>query len=363
MMKIGKLTQDGYGNYGNILQNYALQEFLLNYAEEVDSIWHTSSELLCNFWQWDIKNEIKFLLNYKGFRKAIKNGRHAWEYVRNARFYDFSQKYIHNVNPNGSLDGINEKYDFFVVGSDQVWKPTSTRLDLGFLRFASKEKRISYAASMGVTSVPEKQIDYYKTCLQEMHAISVREESAARLVESISGRECTVVMDPCFALNADKWSEMAEIPYWIPKRYMFSYFLGPTPKEIEEIARKHNLEIVKAFSKENFYHAIISPQEWIALIENADMVYTDSFHCCVFSMIFNKPFIVCDRIGNAVAQQMRTRLETLLNRFHMQDRFVTHNTHYEIPDPYMIDYSHFDSILNNEYNNADAFLKKALGRI
>lgn len=359
-MKIGKLTQDGYGNYGNILQNYALQEFLLNYADTVDSVWHTPAELLSEFWQWGWKGEIKYLINYNNFRKNVKSGYMSWEYVRNARFYDFSQKYIHYVNPTGKLDGISERYDFFVVGSDQVWKPTSKRLDMGFLRFAPKEKRVSFAASMGVTSIPANQKKYYAQCLTEMREMSVREDSAAAIIEQLTGRKATVLLDPVFCLTKEKWNSIASLPYWIPdQKYMFSYFLGPTPKVIESIAKKHGLKVVSAFSKNNFYHATISPQEWIAMIANADLIYTDSFHCAGFSIIFQKPFVVCDRIGNAKTQEMRTRFHTLLGKFNMKDRFVTKETGYEVKDPMNISFENYEDILSKELKKSDFFVRRA----
>lgn len=140
---------------------------------------------------------------------------------------------------------------------------------------------------------------------------------------------------------------------------MFLYFLGPTPNDIERIEKKYGLENVRAFSKENFYHAIISPQEWIALIDNADLIYTDSFHCAVFSMIFHKPFVVCDRIGDARTQEMRTRLHTLLGRFHQEERFVDGSTGYEMEDPFAVNYDNFGSVLNRELSISDDFVKKA----
>ncbi len=360
-MKIGKLTQDGYGNYGNILQNYALQEFLLNYADTVDSVWHTPTELLCKFWQWGWKGEIKYLINYKNFRKNVKSGYMSWEYVRNARFYDFSQKYIHNVNPTGKLDNIAEQYDFFIVGSDQVWKPTSKRLDMGFLKFAPPEKRISFAASIGAVTIPETQKEYYKRSFEEMSAISVREDSAAQIIKEMTGRDAAVVLDPCFCLNKNEWESISEVPYWLPDtKYMFTYFLGPTPKEVEQIGKRLGLEVVSAFSRDNFYHATMSPQEWVSIIENAELIYTDSFHCTVFSMIFHKPFVVCDRVGNSRTQEMRTRLHTLLSKFRMEERFATKDTGYEIQGPLEITYGGYDGILERELSHSDNFLRNAL---
>ncbi|MCR5670846.1 MAG: polysaccharide pyruvyl transferase family protein [Butyrivibrio sp.] len=356
-IKIAKITQDGYNNYGNTLQRYALQEYLLGYADTVDSIWHTPNRTLEKYWKWRKKDYIKFAINYKGFRDKISKGHYAWDYVRRARFYDFNQKYINNVYPTGSLEDTVNNYDYFVTGSDQVWNPTYKKLDDGFLTFCPPQKRIAYAASIGAAKIPEDQIEYYKNNLRDMHAISVREDSAGDIIKDLTGKTCQTVLDPCLCISADKWADMAETPYWIPdKEYMFSYFLGPTPPEIDNIAAKYGLENIKVYDKNNFYHATISPQEWLALISNAKVIYTDSFHCSVFSMIFRKPFVICDRIGSENIQQMRTRFDTLFSRFGYSDRFVDSDTNYMVKDPFYVDYSDFQTNLEKEKQISDNYL-------
>ncbi len=69
IIRIGKLTLDGYSNYGNLLQNYALQQALLNYADTVDTIWHDKDQsCIPGSYHLTWKEMIKFILNWNDFR-------------------------------------------------------------------------------------------------------------------------------------------------------------------------------------------------------------------------------------------------------------------------------------------------------
>ena len=170
-MRIGKLTMDGYFNYGNVLQNYALQQVLLNYADNVTTIWNMPDNFLPrSWWYWSWKEPIKIMINRNGFRDKLKNGYFGIEMARQARMRDFADRYI-NYRYDADLTSLDAEYDYFVVGSDQVWNPNWDFKNY-FLPFASPEKRISYAASISSPDVPEavkadyiKNIAYFLACM------------------------------------------------------------------------------------------------------------------------------------------------------------------------------------------------------
>ena len=168
---IAKFTLDGYFNYGNLLQNYALQYVLKKYADKVDSVWTMPNNFLPqSWWRWSWKEPIKWFINWKGFRDNFKIGRFGIEMARQARMRDFADRYI-NYRYDADLTLLDAEYDYFVVGSDQVWNPNWYFKNY-FLPFASPEKRISYAASSSSPDVPEavkadyiKNIAYFLACM------------------------------------------------------------------------------------------------------------------------------------------------------------------------------------------------------
>lgn len=168
-IKIAKLTLDGYVNYGNLLQSYALQQILLNYADTVDSIWHSPDNFLPKiWWRWNYKFAVKFVLNWRGFRTDILHGHIGCEMVRQGKLKDWADRHIRMRTDVKNLHTIADDYDYFVVGSDQVWNPYFGDLGQNFLQFAPIEKRLSYAASIAAPEIPPEKLKLYQEGLSEM---------------------------------------------------------------------------------------------------------------------------------------------------------------------------------------------------
>lgn len=169
-MKIGKITLDGYYNYGNLLQNYALQQVLLRYAEVVDTIWHSPNNFKPQvYWKW--KEPIKLAINWKNSRTIFQSGKIGSEMVRQGKIRDWADRYISIRQGVKDLRRISSEYDYFITGSDQVWNPyfsnKDNNLEDNFLEFAPLKKRLSYAASI---AAPEYQLTvglYFKMELME----------------------------------------------------------------------------------------------------------------------------------------------------------------------------------------------------
>lgn len=120
-MKMAIVTIDDNNNYGNRLQNYALQSFLKCYISEVKTIWYdklTSFELKSIM---SLKSIIKFMINRNSYRYYLKN-EYLNECIRIYNIKKFSQKYI-DIDFVNDLSKISNEYDFFITGSDQVWNP------------------------------------------------------------------------------------------------------------------------------------------------------------------------------------------------------------------------------------------------
>ena len=363
-LKIAKFTIDEYSNYGNLLQSYALQQVLLRYAVRVDSIWaQPDNYLAVTWWRWRWKEVIKFLLNWRSFRSKMLDGSIGWEMARQVRMRDFAARYL-NIRRNVDLSTIDYDYDYCVVGSDQVWNPFFSNYWHFFLGFVPYNKRISYAASISVPKIPEKINDDYIKALKGMKCLSLREDDGAKLVGELTGRQAMVHFDPTLLLTSKEWRKISRPPVWekdTKNGFMLTYFLGNRPMEIDKIAQKFNLRVINLLDKNNYDYYLTSVDEFLWAIDNASILYTDSFHGTVFAILFKTPFVVCNRIGSAVEEKMGSRIDTLLGYFGLEARRGTKNNNYAIENPLAEpDWSQVDEVLTKERKRSDEYLRQAL---
>lgn len=366
-MKTGIITMTTGQNYGNKLQNYALQKTIQDLHYEVDTLKHKRASDF--FWR-KICFQIKKLI-----KKLIKRPYNRIIIYRIKRFKDFINNNIvfskETLSFNNYPVGLSDKYDYFIVGSDQVWnagfKVINEDLQNYLLQFARPEQRIAYAASFGTDSIASGYERYFKEELPKFKAISVREESGIKIVEEC-GAKAIVVLDPTMLLRADEWNEIAKKPTYVDNEaFIVTYFLGGRDDEliayIKRIAngrKVYNLEIETA--PESTIDSIevfaTSPDEFVWLISNADCVLTDSFHATVFSILFHKPFCVFERKVINESYKMGSRIATLLGTFHLE-RFRDVNRNFSvIPEKYETD--ELERILLIERKKSMNFLRSAL---
>ena len=371
MKKAGIITLNGYFNYGNRLQNYALQEVLKKFGFEVDTIIN-DTKIKNNS---SIKKSKIKRLNEKNIKEVLaiafnKFNNYLYKNKLNQQrmgiFKDFSKMYLsekyYTITEEVTSNNFTETYDFFVTGSDQVWNPNYiNNSSVEFLTFAPPKKRISYAPSFGVSEIPEEYIEKYSTWLSEMAYLSVREETGAEIIEELTGRKATVLLDPTMMLTKDEWLSISKIPSHKPlKKYLLTYFLGDIPTErmktLKSIAKRNDLEIVHLAQVRDSVAYLSGPSEFIDYINSASVLCTDSFHGAVFSILLGTPFIVYNREGKGPS--MNSRIETLLNTFDLESRAasnIKNNTQI-----FEADYQHTIPILIKERNISNNYLKKAL---
>lgn len=361
-LKLGKLTLDGYFNYGNVLQSYALQHVLQRYGE-VDSLLHEPNKFLPQvWWRWRWKEPVKFMLDWHGFRKNMQSGIHGMEMVRQGKIKDWCDRYIDQRQAEGQLSQLADEYDFFVVGSDQVWNPYFSMLEDCFLTFAPPEKRIAYAASISCPVIPKEKQDMYRSELAKFAHISMREQQGADMVKEFSGREVPVVVDPTLLLTPDDWRKVSRQPAWYHgEDYILTYFLGKRPEIVARLEQETGLKVVNLLDENVYEHYVTGPDEFIWAIEHAKLVYTDSFHGTVFSILFRTPFVICNRMGDDVSEKMSSRIDTLLGYFGLAARRGTKANGYAIANPLEApDWSNVDRVLERERKRADDYLQKTL---
>lgn len=294
--------------------------------------------------------------------KKYQSGQKAKE----KSFREYSLKYMQEtdyiINRYNLPADLGERFDYFFVGSDQIWNPNIRYgSPVDFLTFAPKNKRIALSPSFGVSTIPEVYNQRYADWLSEMEFLSVREQAGADLIKKLTGREAPVLVDPTLMLTKDQWLTVAETGRMKPSKvYLLTYFIGALSakrkKILNEIAGKKGLEIVQLASLNDIERYDANPGEFIDYINTASIVCTDSFHAIIFSIQMEKPFVVFDREGKSAP--MSSRIETLLSKFKFESR--KYSTLQNSADIFKIDFSHVPEIIKMERNKVNNYLKSVL---
>lgn len=344
-MKIAILTIHSV-NYGNRLQNWALQTVLERMGHEVNSLRRSAG------FNGTIRSKLKFL------KRCISIACHSCDKM--GRFYDFDQRIVFSrfavsreyVSPN-----LADVYNVFIVGSDQVWNPDfDFNSDLEYLPHISRNQKISYAASFGVSKITTDR-EQTASYLRDFLFVSVRENAGADIVAELTGSRPAVVLDPTMLLHADDWSRIAIKPPIdvVNSSYILKYMLGDDVhgREIEEFARSHGLGLVDLAVSA----LPVGPAEFLWLVEHASLVCVDSFHGSVFSMLFHRPFIIYERQSDDA--DMSSRFDTLCRLFDM-GHHRSASSSFDLERCLNEDWAAFDRRLTAERERSIAWLEGAL---
>lgn len=348
-MKVAIITLVGDFNYGNRLQNYALQEILIALGMDVSTIDNQKQSFVNR-----LKEHMVERVKGKKQLKSISDMR------REKNLRDFTKRYIHMAK----ADFTSNDFDCFVVGSDQVWNPSFWGTDTEcysakryLLRNIDESKRVAYAASFGVEELSVFWMPVFQKELSKFHAISVREVSGVEIVEKACGKRAEVVLDPTLVLPKEKWNQMAADVQ--EDNYVLTFFLGEITQQkqqyIERISREHRFRIINVSNKKDKYYSC-RPEVFLGLIKKAKLVITDSFHATVFSIVFHTPFLSLTREQRDYCK-MSSRLETLLETVNMTDRY----NNMSIDNPFSCSFDNVDSLIEKRRENSFLFLKNALG--
>lgn len=325
-------TLNGYSNYGNRLQLFALSKIVAGMVDVPVGV----------YWKKSIKNKIVEFIKYKTLMSLF--------YKKESKLMRFTKKYIaKEVN---TLD-----CEYSVIGSDQVWNPAFLVGRPYLLDTPPGRIIISYAASLGVDSLTSDQKKMFKAALSGFNALSVREQSAKQVLRPLTKKRIEVVLDPTLLLDTNEYIKLEKKPNTINKteKYIFCYILGDCiyRDSIEEYAKNNGLKIILFSDKGDSGYGV---EEFLYLINHAELICTDSFHACVFSFIFEKPFVVFRRSGEA--DYMYSRLQNLIDTFHLRNREF--NGKKITKENMCVDYAEGKNILKMEREKSMRFLEKAL---
>lgn len=289
-MKIGILTHPQGSNYGGILQCYALCTYLKKLGHEPIVIQRVADK---SFFLWSIVRNILKTLHFPRYY-------HPDEIDRMANIRPFIQKHLARtepVNSQNKMKKVCKKYglDAVIVGSDQVWRHDyAMKYDFNyFLDFVPDDVvKASYAASFGLSDwqYTHRETEIIKQLLDRFKGISVREEDAVSLIKDNTGKNALQLIDPTMLLKQEDYDNITNHRL-VKEKYVFVYWLGDKNLIASAIERykTEGYTIVNINLRDICEQ--ISVEDWLSYIKYADYVITDSFHGCVFSIIFERQFI------------------------------------------------------------------------
>jgi hypothetical protein len=370
-MKVGILTLPLWHNYGGILQAYALRSAIGNLGHDA---------VLLDVHRPVVDRTTLRMMRLKRALRRVVRGRSAPWYPdacevitisRNTRL--FVENRIHPKTefiPVDHLADLLDQFDAIVVGSDQVWRREyMPDLATYFLAFSGHSpRRISYAASLGVDHwrFNPGETQFIVRNLNQFHAISVREDSAVAMLSAL-GIQTSRVCDPTFFFEAEHYCRLANVAAkGGDSRLIFTYVLDETARTagaLESLVLESDGEAFTIMPKpfgpgfrttleEYFFPPV---EAWLRAFNDCGFVITDSFHGCVFSLIFNRPFV-------AVANEERgkARFEALLGRYGLTDRLFSSLADIDIKSLAPIDWESVNRTRAEEKGHGLAFLVAAL---
>lgn len=349
--KIGIAAVTYKENFGSALQTYATQYTLekMGYDARIFEIKGVHRQihikkLLYYLGRMFDPVEFKYLVaNLKSrSRKSASASSDQYAQDMNIRkqvYADFNtrwNKMLPMVKGWGGLSKQAAGMDAVVVGSDQLWRPSNIVGGYFTLEFVPNQvKKIAFSTSFGVPELPKHLHKHAKKFLSRINHISVRENSGANIVKQECGREATVVCDPTMMLTAEDWLHILDTKPFADGKYILMYLMGDNPEQrgfVKKLSEKTGCRIIGLLHGATYisydedvvdekpYN--VGPSEFVNLIRNAEYVCTDSFHCCVFSILNSTKFFAFRRWPDGSKFSANDRLYTLLGFTGLSRRLI-----------------------------------------
>lgn len=348
-MKIGVITTQYSTNYGALLQAYALQQYIKKY--------YTNDVEVLNYWPPHGKKYWKLFGSNKGWKNKLLNAYrlcHPRLLLKKRKlikvfgaFLEENLQMSKEYYDSDMLQSAKDEYSILICGSDQIWNITRRDDPVWFLYFAKdwdNVKKIAYSPSVA-DPIPPGHEENLKKYLANLDYISVRESNDVEQLQKFTDKEIKHVCDPVFLLKPEEWEE--RIPdIKVKEPYILCYFISVGDYAYDVVQKIKELTGWKVVYinvndrdklKSDKCVRTATPFEFVGYFKNASFVVTNSFHCTAFSVLFKKDFYVIKK------NTANSRMESLMNKVKMEDRFVTKDSMDLITkDTLKIDYSKCD---------------------
>lgn len=318
MPKAGIVTLHLYENFGSVLQAFALKaavEKIDTYEAEIINYWPEGQEC-----QYFFTEELK--KNYV---------------IKQRLFSQFRQEWLDlQGDPVRDIEGIDtSRYNVYLAGSDQIWNPQITHWNPAyFLNFIGEDfLKVIYAASLALTDKEIGRLEgKFKDQLESLEYISVREQVSAECLHKITGKRITTVLDPTMLLEAQDYEKLIPEKKLVNGKFILFYFLTHDTAAVDWanlMSLKFGYPIIHYFADmpEKVFNAgsgdftFAGPGEFLWYIKNAELVFTNSFHGTVFSILFQKPFYTY-----TTKRDMLTRVLDLTERLGLTGRRLSNES-------------------------------------
>ena len=386
-MKIGVLTHSASDdNYGQLLQCYALQQYLKGLGHQPFLIQYEVEDAP----QKDILSPVKdivrgilclFSKKYCDAYNSVKAMQRQREInaKRNKKreFVQFKAENIEQTKFYATLSELQEtppEADVYIVGSDQVWNPdvNSKSALAWYLQFGAKEtKRVSYAASIG-RKLDESEYKRFHRFLEGFTAVSVREANALECCEKAGVSKVKLVLDPTLLVTKDVYKPFIHKEK-VEKPYLFLYYLNVIHKEdlawnqIEVFLREKNLQL-QCVGSSGYYpvfdiipgyeNSLLTIPEWLNAVYYSEYVVTTSFHGVVFSIIMHRPFVAI--LLKGMYSGGNGRIISFLETLNLTSRIMTDDKSLGVILSTTIDWVEVERLIENKRIESEMFIREAL---
>lgn len=347
------VTWISWNNFGSLLQAFALQQTLLKLG--------VRNRILC-----DRKYAIPPLTLRQRLGKLKNKILKRNINPSDAMFDKFRKRYL-RIDTTTRHSTLNQRYDVFICGSDQIWSPYLKHEPYYYLRPFSKMK-VAYAPSIGTCNFSENYVNEILEDLRKFAYLSVREAESASKLSAMSGLTISEVLDPSLLLTTSEWEKLLA-PFSAQEDYVLCYFLSPNQWYMDYVAQyaeKHHLglKIFNTHSQYSDYAEAVpaGPIEFLSYINSARIIFTDSYHASIFSILFKKKFFTFKRFDDNGKHDQNERLYSLFNHLELQSYFIGKNETFRIVELPEIDYSNVEKRLSELRSKSIHFLKQAISQ-
>ncbi len=364
--RVAIITWISYFNFGTYLQAYALQTVVrsLGYACSIvsdDKMVRALRKESC----WFRKAMSKI---YHSLKRNDVHCIYSMRQIETA-YASFKSSYLSVDGDWNSPMDLDQRYDIYVCGSDQIWSPILPKQDYYYGGFTEK-KKVAYAPSIGQRDCSEEWSEWVKPLLERFSHLSVREEEGAALLRRFMDKPVDVVLDPTLLLHSKDWEKLMDVSSEDDPPYVLCYFLTYNQVYLDYVrtfARERGLR-VKMFMLDKRYlrytdeSLFAGPIEFLRAIRRSCYFFTDSFHGTIFAIHFERRFYTLKRFSEHAENNQNSRIENLFSKLGLQDYFLDESGLSVIPTLPGINYNMVKEIMAIERERSLSYLKKSLER-
>jgi Polysaccharide pyruvyl transferase len=366
-MKVLTLTCHDVYNHGASLQAYSLMRYLQKCGHETEIIDYKPGYLSNHYnlfkidnpkWEKNILTKLLYI--------SLKFPFRIRELQRKKAFDNFKHKYLKltklRYKSNRDLKKRLPEADAFICGSDQIWNSLheNGRDPAFYLDFVPDGTiKASYAASFATSEIEDRYKEFVKGKLERLDRIGVRERSGVEIIKKLSIPNAMNVVDPTLLLGKEEWDIIGKRKFNEDYILVYDFDNSSLVKKLAvEIAREKGYKIYSINTGKvnyaNEYFKYVGPETFISLVRDSKFIISNSFHAAVFSVIFEKNFVIVNR-----REAINTRMKDFLEDLNLEDRLVSDSKNFKklIQD---INYNERKHILNKNINFSKKYLEDTL---